>query len=138
MGRTLIEACYHSPSSDLSAATERPESSLIGSDAGELAGIGHALGVPVSASLALADDFDVLIDFTHPEAYAWWRDQHAKLFDELVDDLGPADAFRGADPLEGEPLRPDAELLHLVPDLFHALVFLVRPSIGFSSGRQSE
>ena len=66
MGRTLIEACYHSPSSDLSAATERPESSLIGSDAGELAGIGHALGVPVSASLALAADFDVLIDFTHP------------------------------------------------------------------------
>ena len=66
IGRTLIEACYQSANSDLCAATEREDSSLIGSDAGELAGIGHALDVPVSASLALAADFEVLIDFTHP------------------------------------------------------------------------
>ncbi|HET8731870.1 MAG TPA: 4-hydroxy-tetrahydrodipicolinate reductase, partial [Moraxellaceae bacterium] len=52
----------------LAAALERPDSSLIGADAGELAGIG-ALGVKVSGSLdAVLDDFDVLIDFTIPAA----------------------------------------------------------------------
>jgi 4-hydroxy-tetrahydrodipicolinate reductase len=66
MGRTLIEACYHSANSRLTAATERPGSSLIGADAGDLSGIGHPLDVPVSSSLALAADFDVLVDFTHP------------------------------------------------------------------------
>ncbi|HEB94835.1 MAG TPA: 4-hydroxy-tetrahydrodipicolinate reductase, partial [Sedimenticola thiotaurini] len=52
----------------LGAATERPDSSLLGSDAGELAGIGR-LGVPVVDSLErVLDDFDVVIDFTVPGA----------------------------------------------------------------------
>jgi len=70
MGRTLIEACIQSPACNITAATERLDSSLIGVDAGELAAIGHALNVPVSPSLAVADDFDVLIDFTHPTTTA--------------------------------------------------------------------
>lgn len=66
MGRTLIEACNNSENSELCAATERPDSSLIGADAGDLAGIGHPLNVAVSPSLGQAAAFDVLIDFTHP------------------------------------------------------------------------
>ena len=65
MGKTLIEACHQHPDCRLVAATERPDSSLIGCDAGELAGTGK-LGVPVVGSLEDAAEFDVLIDFTHP------------------------------------------------------------------------
>ncbi len=67
MGKTLIEACHQHPQCTLVAATERPDSSLTGCDAGELAGIGR-IGVPVVASLDDADAFDVLIDFTHPSS----------------------------------------------------------------------
>jgi 4-hydroxy-tetrahydrodipicolinate reductase len=68
MGKALIEAVTISPETNLTAAIERPESTLIGADAGELAGIGH-LGVKVAGDLAgVVDDFDVLIDFTAPVA----------------------------------------------------------------------
>ena len=66
MGRSLIEACQQTDGVDVSAALEHPQSSLLGSDAGELAGIGK-LGVPVGADLAaVTADFDVLIDFSRP------------------------------------------------------------------------
>lgn len=65
MGKTLIEAVQQSPA-DLTAAIDRPDSSLIGADAGELAALGK-LGVVLSGDLAAQlDAFDVLIDFTHP------------------------------------------------------------------------
>jgi len=68
MGKTLIEACHQTEGLQVTVATERQGSSLLGSDAGELAGIGP-LGVPVGDDLAACtDDFDVLIDFTRPEA----------------------------------------------------------------------
>ena len=67
MGRTLIQACHDSEAVTLTAATERAESTLLGADAGELAGLG-ANGVKISPSLAEAGDFDVLIDFTAPAA----------------------------------------------------------------------
>jgi len=66
MGRTLIEACRQCSTVQLSAAIERPGSAAVGSDAGELAGIGK-IGVATTDRLAEAD-FDVLIDFTLPEA----------------------------------------------------------------------
>lgn len=67
MGKTLIEAVSNHPAVMLAAAIERPESSLLGADAGELAGVGK-LGVTVSGNLIdVIDDFDVLIDFTVPE-----------------------------------------------------------------------
>jgi 4-hydroxy-tetrahydrodipicolinate reductase len=48
----------------LTAATEHPDSSLIGADAGEVAGVGK-LGVTIAADLsAVVNDFDVVIDFT--------------------------------------------------------------------------
>lgn len=68
MGRTLIEACQQHADCRLTAALERAGSSALGADAGELAGIGK-VGVTVGASLdAVLNDFDVLIDFTRPEA----------------------------------------------------------------------
>jgi len=68
MGRSLIDAIADNPSTRLSAAIERPDSSLIGADAGELAGLGPN-GVPVVASLGgVIDAFDVLIDFSSPAA----------------------------------------------------------------------
>ncbi|MGL4613468.1 MAG: 4-hydroxy-tetrahydrodipicolinate reductase [Shewanella sp.] len=68
MGRTLIEAAYQQDAIRLGAAIERAGSSLIGVDAGELAGVGK-LNVIIMDSLDyVTDDFDVLIDFTAPEA----------------------------------------------------------------------
>ncbi|MGB5326481.1 MAG: 4-hydroxy-tetrahydrodipicolinate reductase [Pseudomonadales bacterium] len=68
MGRALIEALEQHPDAQLSAALERPDSSLIGADAGELAALGKK-NVQVVADLTqVLDDFDVLIDFTVPAA----------------------------------------------------------------------
>ncbi|MBY4677364.1 4-hydroxy-tetrahydrodipicolinate reductase [Marinobacterium arenosum] len=68
MGKTNIEAILQAEGTELGAAIVEPTSSLIGADAGELAGVGK-LGVKVVGSLADAkDDFDVLIDFTAPQA----------------------------------------------------------------------
>jgi 4-hydroxy-tetrahydrodipicolinate reductase len=69
MGKTLIEALELAGDDlQLAAAIERPDSTLLGADAGELAGVGKR-GVPVVASLAgVIDDIDVLIDFTIPAA----------------------------------------------------------------------
>jgi 4-hydroxy-tetrahydrodipicolinate reductase len=68
MGRTLVQAVTETDGLVLGAATERTGSSLIGADAGELAGVGR-LGVAVATELSsVLDDFDVLIDFTAPAA----------------------------------------------------------------------
>jgi 4-hydroxy-tetrahydrodipicolinate reductase len=68
MGRRLIEACFNEPNTDLTAAFERPDSTLIGSDAGELAGMSR-LDVSIVDQLdTIINDFDVLIDFTTPQA----------------------------------------------------------------------
>jgi 4-hydroxy-tetrahydrodipicolinate reductase len=70
MGKALIEAVSMTDGLQLSAAIERPDSSLIGVDAGELAGIGRNQ-IAVSATLQeVLDQFDVLIDFTAPDATA--------------------------------------------------------------------
>lgn len=67
MGRQLIQAAQQQ-GIQLGAAIERAGSTLVGTDAGELAGIGK-LGIRIVDSLeAVVDDFDVLIDFTRPEA----------------------------------------------------------------------
>ena len=67
MGRTLVQACTNSSEVQCCAATEHPSNSLIGTDAGELAGLGQ-LGVPLVESLSkVRNEFEVLIDFTLPE-----------------------------------------------------------------------
>lgn len=66
MGKALIEAVQQTPGADLTAAVHRPDSTLLGVDAGELVALGR-IGVPLTGDLAkVADEFDVLIDFTHP------------------------------------------------------------------------
>ncbi len=68
MGKTLIQAVHAADGMEVAAATEQPDSTLVGVDAGELAGIG-TLGVIVSHSLTkVVDAFDVVIDFTSPAA----------------------------------------------------------------------
>ncbi len=83
MGKNLIEATHLTEGVSLGAAIVRPGSSLVGADAGEMAGVGP-LGVQVVDSLAAAcDHFDVLIDFTLPEAteqnIAFCRDNGKKI-----------------------------------------------------------
>ncbi|MFT6386832.1 MAG: 4-hydroxy-tetrahydrodipicolinate reductase [Cellvibrionaceae bacterium] len=68
MGKMLIEAIIASEEAELSAAIERPESSLIGADAGELAGLGKNGIIVVDNIEQVRDQFDVLIDFTAPQA----------------------------------------------------------------------
>lgn len=68
MGRSLIEAVQQVDGMELTVAVDRVGGESIGRDAGELAGVG-AIGVVVADALEKAvDHFDVLIDFTLPEA----------------------------------------------------------------------
>ncbi len=69
MGRMLIETiCDSSDDVKLTLAIERPGSSLIGADAGELIGR-DSMGVAISDDLAKGIEYiDVLIDFTIPDA----------------------------------------------------------------------
>lgn len=68
MGKMLIEAVSLNPETELGAAIERPGSSAIGADAGELAGLGKNGVIIVDDLIDAANDFDVLIDFTAPAA----------------------------------------------------------------------
>jgi len=66
MGKTLIQAVDNAQGLTVSAAIERPNSSLIGADIGELSGIGKN-GIKIVSSLEeVVNDFDTLIDFTTP------------------------------------------------------------------------
>lgn len=67
MGKVLIEAVDDAEGLTLGAAIVEPGSSLVGADAGEVAGIGK-VGVSLVSSLADAEAaFDVLVDFTFPD-----------------------------------------------------------------------
>lgn len=68
MGRALIETLHCSPNAELTAAIERSESPFIGADCGEVSGLGKN-GILIAGNLVeVAKQFDVLIDFTTPEA----------------------------------------------------------------------
>lgn len=68
MGLCLIKAAALSDHAELTVAVSRPESLAVGRDVGELAGI-SSIGIPVGTDLsAMVDHFDVLIDFTRPDA----------------------------------------------------------------------
>ena len=64
MGKTILEVCNEIDNIKVAAAIEYKGSSMIGIDAGEQAGIGR-IGVAITDDIAkVADQFDVLIDFT--------------------------------------------------------------------------
>lgn len=69
MGRTLIQACLdNAPNTVFAAAIERPGSTLIGCDVGELVSVNRLDIAVVDQLSSVLDHFDVLIDFTTPNA----------------------------------------------------------------------
>ena len=78
MGRTLVEAIGAVDGLTLTAAIERPESTLLGADAGEVAGQGKNGVVIMDALTAAIGAIDVLIDFSVPDAtlanLAWCKE----------------------------------------------------------------
>ncbi|ADJ27249.1 4-hydroxy-tetrahydrodipicolinate reductase [Nitrosococcus watsonii] len=67
MGRSLIQAVCQYEGITLGAASECPDSPLIGSDAGEIGRVG-VLQVPLVDNLDKSKEaFDLIIDFTRPE-----------------------------------------------------------------------
>jgi len=68
MGLCLLKAALAAENAELTVAVSRPDSLALGKDAGELAGV-SAAGIKVCDDLAaLTEKFDVLIDFTRPDA----------------------------------------------------------------------
>jgi 4-hydroxy-tetrahydrodipicolinate reductase len=68
MGRVLIDAAYQHTEVALGFASVREGSSFEGLDAGELAGISKQSVNIASISDSLANEADIIIDFTLPEA----------------------------------------------------------------------
>ncbi len=66
MGRNLVKASHLNSEASVTAGSERPESSLVGVDVGELCGEGK-FDVFLTDDLAKeVGNFDVVIDFTAP------------------------------------------------------------------------
>jgi 4-hydroxy-tetrahydrodipicolinate reductase len=83
MGRTLVELIQEQPGFVLCGGFEHPDSPVIGSDLGVIAG-GSELGIPIGPNIeSLDDDYDVLIDFTLPEStlanVAFCRQAHKRM-----------------------------------------------------------
>jgi len=78
MGRTLIRVIAETPGVTLAAAIERPSAPEIGSDSGELAGLGPN-GVAIGADAAAAfAGVDGVLDFTAPAASVAFADLAAQ------------------------------------------------------------
>jgi 4-hydroxy-tetrahydrodipicolinate reductase len=68
MGRTLVQALDQRAGLQLGAAFERPGVTLIGADAGELAGVGRRDVIVGDSIGAAIGQFDILVDFSVPAA----------------------------------------------------------------------
>ena len=66
MGRNLVKAAYHNSEASVGAGSERPESSLVGVDVGELCGEGRFDVALVDDLSKAIEEFDVIVDFTAP------------------------------------------------------------------------
>lgn len=70
MGKAILEVCSETDGVVVTTAIEQESSPRLGMDSGELAGVDKN-GVPVSSGISThINDFDILIDFTSPEAVA--------------------------------------------------------------------
>ncbi len=68
MGKMLVESVHTNKATSLVGALDHPGSSLIGNDAGEIAGVGR-IGVPVLGDLSsIISRTEVIIDFSTPSA----------------------------------------------------------------------
>lgn len=84
MGLCLVRSVLSTPQATLTTAVSRPESPIIGKDAGELAGLAKA-GVGVVSDLAsVLNQFDVLIDFTRPDTSMAYIEQCRRAGKKLV------------------------------------------------------
>ena len=66
MGRNLVKAAHHNLEANVGAGSERPESSLVGVDVGELCGEGRFDVALVDDLSKAIEEFDVIVDFTAP------------------------------------------------------------------------
>ncbi|MFA0549954.1 4-hydroxy-tetrahydrodipicolinate reductase [Vibrio lentus] len=64
MGRNLVKAAHHNSEASVGAGSERPESSLVGVDVGELCGEGRFDVALVDDLSKAVEEFDVIVDFT--------------------------------------------------------------------------
>lgn len=67
MGRAVVQALHQHPQLSLSVATDAPGSSLIGTDSGELAGVGRNAVLLTDQLDQAATQCDVVIDFSRPQ-----------------------------------------------------------------------
>jgi|GEM_PF-2667603 len=68
MGRRIVALAHDHPGVDVVGAIEAAHQKALGSDAGELAGVGN-IGVPITSDVAeVLTRCDVLIEFSAPEA----------------------------------------------------------------------
>jgi len=97
MGLSLVKATVLADNVVFAAAISRSESDAVGKDAGELAGI-SALGINVVDELSgVIDQFDVLIDFTRPDASMAFVEQCRKSGKKMViGTTGYSDAQKAA------------------------------------------
>ena len=68
MGRSLLEACFNTDGLEIGAAIVRKGNSLVGANAGDLISQSQVKIKIVDDIAAVLNDFDVLIDFTSPQA----------------------------------------------------------------------
>ncbi|MBB1461919.1 4-hydroxy-tetrahydrodipicolinate reductase [Vibrio sp. SG41-7] len=66
MGRNLVKAVHQNSEASVGAGSERPESSLVGVDVGELCGEGRFDVALVDDLSKAIEEFDVIVDFTAP------------------------------------------------------------------------
>ena len=68
MGINLVKACQQNEFAEMGAAIEREGSASIGKDVGEMAGL-TTQGTAITSNVAsVTDQFEVLVDFTRPDA----------------------------------------------------------------------